>query len=174
MAALTPKFQANAFKVLGVGNLFADPRIDGVSSRLVLPENRGWVKELLMSAFLTRTRDEWLEALEIGDCPAGPMYDRDAWLDHPQIEANGLRAEVDDPERGHVVMPGLCIGLAKTPGAVRAPAPRLGEHDATAGRWKARAAVSRQSALTPRPPLPTVGEGELSSPSPAHRERGLG
>ena len=27
-------------------------------------------------------------------------------------------------------MPGLCIGLAKTPGAIRAPAPRLGEHDA--------------------------------------------
>jgi crotonobetainyl-CoA:carnitine CoA-transferase CaiB-like acyl-CoA transferase len=153
MAALTPKFQANAFKVLGVGNLFADPRIDGVSSRLVLPENRGWVKELLMSAFLTRTRDEWLELLEIGDCPAGPMYDRDAWLDHPQIEANGLRAEVDDPERGHVVMPGLCIGLAKTPGAVRGPAPRLGEHDATAGRW-----TPRESPPPPAPPsLPPWG-----------------
>src|SRR5581483_479682 len=44
-----------------------------------------------------------------------------------------------DPERGHVVMPGLCIGLDKTPGEVRVPAPRLGEHDATAGRWAPRA-----------------------------------
>jgi crotonobetainyl-CoA:carnitine CoA-transferase CaiB-like acyl-CoA transferase len=155
MAALTPKFQANAFKVLGVGDLFKDPRIDGLSSRLVLPENRPWVRALLEAAFLTRTRDEWLEALEQADCPAGPMLDRDAWLDHPQIAANGLRVEIDDPERGHVVMPGLCIGLAKTPGKVRAPAPRLGEHDATAGRWEP---------LTPRPSLPPVGEGEHVSP----------
>ena len=44
LAALTPKFQANAFKVLGVGDIHADPRIGGVPSRLVLPENRGWVR----------------------------------------------------------------------------------------------------------------------------------
>ena len=167
MAALTPKFQANAFKVLGVGDLFADPRINGLSSRLVLPENRGWVREKLASAFLTRDRDEWLQALEIGDCPAGPMYDRDAWLDHPQIEANGLRVELDDPERGHVVMPGLCIGLAKTPGTVHAPAPRLGEHNATAGNWKVR--------RDPTPnPSPRRG-GEPGNPfSPPLAGEGLG
>ena len=152
MAALTPKFQANAFKTLGVGDLFADPRIGGLSSRLVLPENRPWARALLESAFLTRTREEWLEALEIGDCPAGPMYDRDTWLDHPQIAANDLRVEIDDPERGHVVMPGLCIGLGKTPGQVRTPAPRLGQHDATAGHWEPR--------QTPTPgPSPSQGEG---------------
>ncbi len=138
MAALTPKFQANAFKVLGVGDLFADPRIGGVPSRLIRPENRGWVRERLDGAFATRPRDEWLERLERGDCPAGPVCDRDDWLEHPQVTANGLRAEVDDPERGRVVMPDLCIGLAKSPGEVRAPAPRLGEHDATAGRWAPR------------------------------------
>ena len=129
MAALTPKFQANAFKVLGVGDIHADPRIAGQPSRLILPENRPWVRKLLADAFLTRSRDEWLELLELGDCPAGPMLDRNVWLDHPQVVENGLRVELDDPERGHVLMPGLCIGLEKTPGAVRTPAPRLGEHD---------------------------------------------
>jgi crotonobetainyl-CoA:carnitine CoA-transferase CaiB-like acyl-CoA transferase len=153
MAALIPKFQANAFKVLGVGDLFADPRIGGVPSRLISNENRGWVREVLANAFLTRTRDEWLEALEIGDCPAGPMWDRAEWLDHPQIVLNDLRAEVDDPERGHVVMPGLCIGLGETPGAVRTPAPRLGEHTATAGRWEPRTLGRTPS----QPSLPSLG-----------------
>jgi crotonobetainyl-CoA:carnitine CoA-transferase CaiB-like acyl-CoA transferase len=141
VAALTPKFQINLFKILDVDNLLEDPRIDGVPNRMFLSENRGWVRERLASAFCTRSRDEWLERLEIGDCPAGPICERDDWLDHPQVTENGLRAEVDDPERGQVVMPGLCIGLGKTPGAVRAPAPRLGEHDATAGRWTPRASA---------------------------------
>lgn len=141
LAALTPKFQANAFRVLGVGDLLADPRIGGQPNRLILPEHRGWVRELLARAFATRPRDEWLALLEQGDCPAGPLYERDAWLDHPQVAANGLRVELDDPERGRVVMPGLTIHLATTPGAVRAPAPRLGEHQATAGRWPPRSST---------------------------------
>ena len=140
LAGLTPKFQANAFKTLGVGDLHADPRIGGVPSRLVLPENRVWVRELMANAFLTRTRDEWLEALEVGDCPAGPIGNRDEWLDHPQIVENSLRAEVDDPERGRVVMPSPPIGMSRTPPEIRTPAPRLGEHQATAGKWPRRAA----------------------------------
>jgi crotonobetainyl-CoA:carnitine CoA-transferase CaiB-like acyl-CoA transferase len=138
MAALTPKFQRNAFEVLGVGDLIADPRVGGVPSRLMIAENRDWVRELLSERFLTRPRDEWLELLEIGDCPAGPVYDRDEWLDHPQVVENGLRECVEDPERGRVTMSGLCLGYSATPGSVRAPAPRLGEHDGTAAGWEAQ------------------------------------
>lgn len=139
LGSLTPKFQANAFRALGVGDLFADQRIGGVPRRLTLPENREWVRDLLASAFVTRTRREWLDRLEREDCPAGPLRDRDEWLDHPQVVANGLRVDIDDPERGRVVMPGLCIDLSKTPGAIRAPAPLLGGHQASAGRWAPRA-----------------------------------
>ena len=46
LAALTPKFQVNAFKVLGV-DVFADERIQGVTARMLLPENRGWIRQLL-------------------------------------------------------------------------------------------------------------------------------
>lgn len=163
MAALTPKFQANAFKTLGVGDLHADPRIDHVPSRLVQPEHRVWVRQLLAEAFASRTRDAWLTALELGDCPAGPLLERDDWLDHPQIDANGLRTELDDPERGRVMMPALPIGLEKTPGEIRTPAPRLGEHQEIAGRW------------TPRPrrlaPAPFAG-GAVAGP--ADREAGHG
>jgi crotonobetainyl-CoA:carnitine CoA-transferase CaiB-like acyl-CoA transferase len=60
--------------------------------------------------------------------PSGPLLDQAEWLDHPQITAVGLRAEIDDPERGPVVMPGVPFTLTRTPGGVRTPAPRLGEH----------------------------------------------
>ncbi|MFN8523000.1 MAG: CoA transferase [Chloroflexota bacterium] len=140
MAALTPKFQTNAFKVLGVSDILSDPRINGVPNRMILADNREWVRQRLRAAFLTRGRDEWLDLLEEGDCPAGPLQTRDEWLDHPQVTANGLRAEVDDPERGRVQMSGLCVHLSRTPGYVHAPAPRLGEHSETAGRWSPRPA----------------------------------
>jgi crotonobetainyl-CoA:carnitine CoA-transferase CaiB-like acyl-CoA transferase len=153
MAALTPKFQINAFKVLGVGNVFADERIRGVPARILLPENRGWVRQLLSDAFRTRPRDEWLALLEQGDCPAGPMGERDVWLDHPQVQANDLRAEVDDPERGRVVMPGLPLVLTKTPGRIRASAPRLGQHDATASAWQPRTIPAGVAPKASRGPL---------------------
>jgi crotonobetainyl-CoA:carnitine CoA-transferase CaiB-like acyl-CoA transferase len=142
MAALTTKFQAHAFEVLGVGDIFADERIRGIPARMLLPENRTWVRKLLADAFRSRSRAEWLSRLQAGDCPAGPVGQRDDWLDHPQIHANHLRAELEDPERGHVVMPGVPLVLTETPGAVRTPAPRLGQHDATTAPWPSKPAPS--------------------------------
>jgi crotonobetainyl-CoA:carnitine CoA-transferase CaiB-like acyl-CoA transferase len=153
MAALTPKFQANAFKVLGVGDIFADERIRGVPARMLLPENRTWIRKLLADAFCTRSRDEWLARLEQGDCPSGPLGDRDNWLDHPQLCANHMRVELEDPERGHVVMPGVPLVLTETPGAVRAPAPLLGQHDDTAEAWPAQPTVEARPGSSERGPL---------------------
>jgi len=96
----------------------------------------------LADAFRTRSRDEWLARLEVGDCPAGPLGERDEWLDHPQLEANALRVHVEDPERGPVIMPGVPLVMTETPGSVRTPAPALGQHDATATPWPASAAPS--------------------------------
>ncbi len=153
LAALTPKFQANAFRVLGVGDLFADERIAGVPARLLLPENRGFVRARLADAFRTRPRDEWLALLKEGDCPAGPLGERDTWLDHPQVRANGLSADVVDPERGPVLMPGLPLVLTDAPGQIRAPAPTPGQHDRDVIDWPARAYTGGSPPTSDRGPL---------------------
>ena len=156
LAALTPKFQINAFRVLGIENVHADLRIGGVPARMALPENRGWVRKLLADAFRTRPRDEWLSLLEQGDCPAGPLGERDMWLDHPQIQANGLRVELDDPERGQVVMPGAPVVMTRTPSRVCTPAPSLGQHDADVRPWPPRPLPTGQPADSGRGPLAGV------------------
>jgi crotonobetainyl-CoA:carnitine CoA-transferase CaiB-like acyl-CoA transferase len=137
LAALTPKFQVNAFKVLEVGDIYADERIQGVPARILLPENRGWVRKLLGDAFRTRSRSEWLARLDAGDCPAGPLGERDEWLDHPQLRANALHVQLDDPDRGRVTMPGVPLIMTETPGCVRTPAPTLGQHTRSAEPWPA-------------------------------------
>ena len=71
--------------------------------------------------------------------PVGPLYEQADWLDSEVIASIGMRAEVDDPERGHVVMPANPIKMSGTPATVRSPAPRLGEHDGD-DLWDARPA----------------------------------
>ena len=140
LAALTPRFSAMAFEALELTHLNDDERIGGRGrAGMIAPENAGWVIEAIADRFRTRPRSEWLERLARAGCPSGPLLERDDWLDHPQLGVIGMRAEVDDPQRGHVVMPGIPITLTASPGRVHGPAPRPGEL-AQPPDWSASAA----------------------------------
>jgi crotonobetainyl-CoA:carnitine CoA-transferase CaiB-like acyl-CoA transferase len=138
LGALTRKFQDRAFEALGVKDVLSDPRIEGRHERLLLLDNATWVRQRIAAAFARRPRDEWLAVLEAADCPAGPLGERDGWLDDEQIRAIGMRAAIEDPDRGEVVMPGVPLVLTGTPGAVRGPAPALGELDPRDLDWPPR------------------------------------
>ncbi|HEY3682982.1 MAG TPA: CoA transferase [Streptosporangiaceae bacterium] len=165
LGSLVPKFIDRAFGVLGVADLLDDPRIGGDHDRVYEPGNRDWVRARIAAAFATRPRDHWLRLLADADCPAGPLGDRDDWLDHPQITENGLRLELDDPERGRVVMPANPVALTDTPGSVRGPAPVLG-HD--------QGEVSPAGARTAEPERRTAGAGAGAGPLAGLRVLGLG
>jgi len=124
LAALTPRFTDIAFEVLGVRDLYDDPRLDGRGrAGLLVPANAAWAIERIAEVFATRTRDAWLAALAEAGCPAGPVLDRDGWLDHPQIGAIGMRVVADDPARGRVEMPGTPIHLSTSAAARSAGSP---------------------------------------------------
>ena len=107
LAALTPRFTEIAFRVLGLTGLLEDARLGGKGrAAMLLPEHSGWAIESIASVFATRPRDEWLAALAEAGCPAGPLLERDDWLDHPQLAAIGMVHEADG-----VVMPGNPIRL---------------------------------------------------------------
>jgi crotonobetainyl-CoA:carnitine CoA-transferase CaiB-like acyl-CoA transferase len=130
LAALTPVFTARAFEVLGLTSLFDDPRLEGKGRAAMLkPEHAAWVIETIADVFATRPREDWLQQLSGAGCPAGALLERDDWLDHPQLDAIGMRVEIDDPARGHVVMPGIPIQFPDAPARVRTAAPALGQHD---------------------------------------------
>jgi crotonobetainyl-CoA:carnitine CoA-transferase CaiB-like acyl-CoA transferase len=97
LAALTPRFTAAAFEVLGVSHLLEDP---GRAALLTAGPAAAAIDEIA-GVFATRPRDEWLGLLKTAGCPAGPLLDRDDWLDHPQLAAIGLRVEADG-----MVLPG--------------------------------------------------------------------
>ena len=138
VAALTPKFQARLLKCLGIEDMLDDERLAGALERMLLPDNRGWVRKRVEQIFASGSRDEWMAKLSEAGVPAGPLLVREDWLDHEQVKAIGMRAEVDDPERGRVVMPGVPTVLTGSPGSVRTSAPGLGEHDAEVRSWTPR------------------------------------
>ena len=124
LAALTPRFTDLAFRALDMVDIYDDERLGGRGRAAMLqPANAPWVSERIASVFASDSRDVWLKRLAEAGCPSGPSLARDDWLDHPQLDAIGMRVEVDDPARGSVVMPGVPLVLHATPGRVRGPAP---------------------------------------------------
>ncbi|MGD9958356.1 CoA transferase [Nocardioides sp.] len=156
LGALSAKFQHRALELLDLEDLLQDLRIGGDLDRLLAPDNNRWVRAALAERFRTRPRDEWLDLLDAADCPAGPLLAREEWLDHPQIRAIGMRVEIEDPERGSVVMPGVPLVLSATPGAVHSPSPRLGELRQDWVGWSPRPEHERVDAADP-----AVGRGPL-------------
>jgi crotonobetainyl-CoA:carnitine CoA-transferase CaiB-like acyl-CoA transferase len=127
--ALGAKFERQLLEVLGLTWMLDEERMGGRVESLILPDNILWAHEQTARAFLSKDRDEWLDIMTGLGIPCGALADRQDWLDHDQVRGIGMRAEVDDPERGRVVMPGVPVNLTGSPGRVRGPAPALGQHD---------------------------------------------
>lgn len=81
-----------------------------------------------------RPLDEVLAALKEANIPSGKIYDAADIAVDPHYQARGMlvRSELDDGTP--VTLPGIVPKLEATPGQLRSPAPRLGEHtDAVLG-----------------------------------------
>jgi crotonobetainyl-CoA:carnitine CoA-transferase CaiB-like acyl-CoA transferase len=156
LATLLVKFQYKALEVLGLNDVLADERVGGELENILLPGNRGWIRQRFVDAFASKPAEEWIRILHEADIPSGPLLETSDWLDSEPLAHLDMRAEVDDPERGTVVMPSSPIKLSGTPAAIRRPAPRLGEHtgDLEAGDpvWDRRPAPTGP-APAGRPPL---------------------
>ncbi|MBM3141086.1 MAG: hypothetical protein FJZ92_13000, partial [Chloroflexi bacterium] len=113
---------------IGRPELAADPRLEHAPWGLFTPEAQALLVPLLEEAFRSRPRDEWLAILQEADVPAQPVLTRDEYFASHAVAANAMRVGVDHPQLGRVEMIGVPLVLEAAPGAVRGPAPALGEH----------------------------------------------
>jgi crotonobetainyl-CoA:carnitine CoA-transferase CaiB-like acyl-CoA transferase len=75
-----------------------------------------------------RTRAEVVDEFERADAAVAPIYDVADVLDDPQYQALESIVTVDDPELGPIRMQNVLFRLSETPGGIRHPGPKLGEH----------------------------------------------
>lgn len=74
------------------------------------------------------TSAAWLAKLDAAEVPCAPVLTRRELLDDPQVAANGLVVEYDQPGLGRVRQARPAARFARTPARIRRPAPGIGEH----------------------------------------------
>jgi crotonobetainyl-CoA:carnitine CoA-transferase CaiB-like acyl-CoA transferase len=111
-------------EVAGV-TLADDPRFRTNPDRI---RHRTELIPMLETLFRTRPASAWLEGLLAAGVPCGPIYTVDEIVKDPQVRAREMLVEIDHPSSGRITVPGLPVKCSVTPGSIRLPPPRLGEH----------------------------------------------
>jgi formyl-CoA transferase len=74
------------------------------------------------------TQSEVLEAMDKAEVPAGRIYTAADIAADPHYAARGMIQEIVAGDGEPLKVPGIVPKLSATPGAIRTPAPKLGEH----------------------------------------------
>jgi formyl-CoA transferase len=127
--ALSTGTQAMAerlFRALGRPELGADPRFRSNAARL---RNRDAVEALVGDFIAARTQAEALAFFDAAEVTVGPVCDEADLAGHPYVAEREVLVEVPDAAAGSLPMHNIVPRLSATPGALRRPAPALGEHN---------------------------------------------
>ncbi len=125
LSGSTGAMARRVFEVIGRADMIEDARFRTNSARI---ENRALVDEAVGAWFAGKSRGDALRLMRVAHVTAGPVYTiADAMAD-AHFREREIIVEVDDPEIGRLPMHNIVPRLSRTPGVLRRPAPRLGEH----------------------------------------------
>jgi formyl-CoA transferase len=126
MSASTQAMTERLFRAIGRADLIDDPRYRTNADRV----RRAEELDLIIGAFIgAKTLAENLAYFDHHEVTVGPIYDISQIVQDPHVLAREMVVEYPDEQMGHVPMHGVVPKLSDTPGAVRMPAPALGEHN---------------------------------------------
>ena len=112
-------------EALGVPQLAADPRY---ATGKLRTDNRDALNTEIEAITRGRTSAAWIEALNAGGVPCGPIYKMNEVFDDPQVKHLGITRTVKHAVLGDVEVIGQAIELSRTPWSVRSATPEAGEH----------------------------------------------
>jgi crotonobetainyl-CoA:carnitine CoA-transferase CaiB-like acyl-CoA transferase len=120
VGTLEPKFWANFCKALGREDLIPRQFSGGEEKSSLFEEIRKIIK--------TKTRHEWETFFQDMDVCVEPVLEMEEVLAHPQFVHRGIFQKVNHPVEGEIKQIGLPLKFSETPGEIRTPPPRPGEH----------------------------------------------
>jgi formyl-CoA transferase len=109
----------------GSPGLADDPRFVRMQDRI---RNRDALIPLLTEMVAQRDQQAWIEGMQAAGVPCGPINDLRQVFENPQVQARGMRIEIEHPDAGPVALVANPVKASLTPPTYRRPPPRLGEH----------------------------------------------
>ena len=127
--ALSASMQAMAERLLraiGRPELIEDPRFRTNTDRVA---NNDQLDQIVAEFMGRHSQAELLAHFEAADVTVGPVADIADLVDHPYVNDRAVIVSLPDAEVGTLPMHTVVPRLSETPGALRMPAPDLGQHN---------------------------------------------
>ena len=112
---------------IGRDDLGADPGLADNAQRAARVDE---LDAAITTWTLQRPVAEVVAVLQAASVPAGRIYTVADIAADPHFQARGMIAQAIMPDGLTLAVPGICPKLSATPGAIRSPAPTLGQHTA--------------------------------------------
>ena len=126
LSASTQKMAERLFESIGRPDLIKDPRYATNAERVRHAED---LDRIVGDFVAARSQAENVLFFEQAEVTIGPIYDIEQILEDPHFAAREVIADYPDADMGAFPMHHVVPRLAGTPGAVRTPAPTLGQHN---------------------------------------------
>ncbi|ARG17395.1 CoA transferase [Acinetobacter nosocomialis] len=110
---------------IGLPDLPNDARFARNADRI---KHRDEIIGILQTHFLTRTADEWVDAIYVAKVPVGVINNLEQAFQEPQVIAREMLVEMNHPQRKKLKIIGSPIKLSRTPVEYKTAPPLLGEH----------------------------------------------
>ncbi|MSP98099.1 MAG: CoA transferase [Betaproteobacteria bacterium] len=117
---------ASFCQTAGCAELAEEARFKTNSARIV---HRGELIPLIAEVMRTRTKREWIEALEVANVPCGPINSMKDVFEDPQVQHRKLRVDIPHPLGGTAPVVASPLRLSETPVEYRLAPPTLGQHN---------------------------------------------
>jgi formyl-CoA transferase len=127
--ALSASMQAMAerlFNTIGRSDLISDSRFLSNADRVAHNDE---LDPIVAEFMASHTQEENLEIFQQAGVTVGPVYDIGQLMEHPYIRGREVLVNVPDTDLGELPMHNVIPRLSGTPGALRTPAPALGQHN---------------------------------------------
>ena len=126
LSASTQGMTERLFRAMGRADLIDDPRFRTNDDRV---KNAAEL-DAIITVFMGRhTQAETVAFFEKAEVTVGPIYDVPQILEDPHFIQREIVADFPDSEMKTIPMHHVVPRLLGTPGAIRTPAPQLGEHN---------------------------------------------
>ena len=126
LSASTQKMAERVFRSIGRPELVDDPRYRTNAERVKHADDL----DAIIGAFIAqRTQAENVAFFEQAEVTIGPIYDISQIIEDPHVVERELLAEYPDQDMESFPMHHVVPRLSGTPGSIRTPAPKLGQHN---------------------------------------------